>query len=515
MTVLPARACGHVFRMWPVTRSASARWLLLATLLFTCLACAQSPVSEGVAPAGRSIKRWAACDGRADDTPSTAKAFAAASHNAFTLIVDCPVRLHFGSDVGRSLFIDDGTHVTFTGAGKFIVDNVFQPAFVVANSSDVTLTDWDVEYRGGLPVNPDTGGFQQGGRFVAQRGRFQPAAAFNDTHITAWLASNRGINFDQTLGHVTSVWVGPTNTSSLFFISGDVARLRVTGMRLHVPAELGADHFIPMAFSFSRNFKSRQTITSRTPLTAQFVAIPHDLAFSNIDLDGTYMGWQGNVQDATFEHIQSHRYADLQDAQGGAVGGVGKWFAPPHLFYLNYAKDGDPALFNRNITLRDVIDSGPRLGQARDGGDGDTISGNALSLKIGGINVVVDGYRSSRADGFLDVLASDGLTISNAQASYDSSFLHNLYPGIRFPDSPYSNIVIRNVVLTDLASQTLQRPVGSAGQLSNNHIVLRDVEVRLNRWAGSGSPQPVIAGTNNQVSIRFVIGGEIPASGPP
>ena len=474
--------------------------LLPAALLF--LWATGAPV-HAADKTTQSIKRWAACDGHTDDTAATAKAFQAARQNAFTLIVDCPVRLHFGSEVGRSVFIEDGTRVTFTGAGKFVVDNVFQPAFVLANASDITLTDWDVEYQGGLPVDPDTGGFQREGKLVPQHGRFQPAAAFNDAHITPWLTSNRGVQFDQALGHVSSVWVGPTNTSSLFFVSGDVARLRVTGMRLHAPADAGAERFIPMAFSFSRNYKSRQTINNTTPLTAQFVAVPHDLTFSNIDLDGTYMGFQGNLQDAVFEHIRSHRYADLQDAQGNSVGGVGKWFAPPHLFYLNYAKDGDPALFNRNITIRDVIDSGPRLGKARDGGDGDALSGYAASLKIGGVNVVVDGYQSSRPDGLLDVLASDGLTISNVQASYDSSFLNNLYPGVRFPDSPYNNVTLRNVTLTDLAAQTVQRPIGNAGQASNSHIVLSDVQVRLNQWAGPGSIQPVIAGTNNQVSIEF------------
>jgi hypothetical protein len=479
------------------------RGLLQAVLVALCASCVQS---RGFAAAGseQSIKRWATCDGQADDTAATAKAFAAARHNAFTLIVDCPVRLHFGTDITRALFIDDGTHITFSGDGKFIVDNVFQPAFVIANSSDIALTSWDVEYRGGLPVNPDTGGFLQDGRFVSRAGRFQPAAAFNDNDISAWLSKNRGIVFDQVLGHVGSVWVGPTNTSSMFYISGDVSRLRVTGMRVHVPAEAGAEHFIPMAFSFSRNYRSHQKISRVTTMTADVVAVPHDIQFSDIDLDGIYMGWQGNLQNATFEHIRSHRYADLQDAAGGNVGGVGKWFAPPHLLYLNYDKDGDPALFNKNITIRDVIDSGPRLGEARDRGDGDSISGNALSLKIGGVGVVVDGYRSSRPDGFMDVLASDGLTISHVQATYNSAFLHDLYPGLRFPDSPYTNVTISDVELTDLAPQTVQRPIGNAGQSSNEHIVLSNVQVRLNRWAGSGSLQPTIAGTDNQVAVDFI-----------
>ena len=491
-----------------------AKILLLAGLLVACPVWAQLRSSEPGTAAKKSIRQWAVCDGRADDTAATAQAFAAARHNAFTLLVDCPVRLHIGADISRPLFIDDGTSITLNGAGKFTVDNVLQPAFVVANSSEITLTNWDVEYVGSLPVNPDTGGFEQSGRFVIRSGRFQPAAAFNDNRLTMWLAKNRGINFDRSQGHVTSVWVGPTNTSSVFFITGDVSKVRVIGMKLHAAADAGAERFIPMAFSLSQNFRSHQTVTARMPMTSQFVAIPHDLEFSNIDLDGTYMGWQGNVQNASFEHIRSHRYADLQDKDNGEVGGVGKWFAPPHLFYLNYAKDGDPGLFNKDVSIRDVIDSGPRLGEARDKGGSDSISGYALSLKIGGVNVVVDGYQSNRPDGFLDVLASDGLTISNATASYDSSFLHQLYPGLRFPDSPYKDVTVQNLFLTDRAAETVQRPIGNAGHASNDHIVLSNIQVRLNRWAGAGSPQPIIAGQHNQVSIEFIAGSAAAAGQP-
>jgi hypothetical protein len=480
--------------------------VLLGSLFVICQACAQLPRSEPSAAATRSIRQWAQCDGRADDTASAAKAFSAARHHAFTLLVDCPVRLQIGSDISRALFIEDGTSVTFSSAGEFMVDNVLQPAFVIANSSDITLTSWNVRYVGSLPADPDTRGFEQNGQFVARGGRFQPATAFNDTGITGWLTRNRGVTFDQGQGHVTAVWAGPTNTSSLFFVTGDVSRLRVTGMKVYAPADAPADRFIPMAFSFSKNYRNNQAVTAKTPLTAQYVAIPHDLTFSDIDLDGSYMGWQGNLQNATFEHIRSHRYADLQDKDGGQIGGVGKWFAPPHLFYLNYAKDGDPALFNRQITIRDVIDSGPRLGQARDQGDGGSLSGYATSLKIGGMEVIVDQYRSSRPDGFLDLLACDGVTISNVTASYDSSFLDNLYPGWRFPDSPYVNVTIENVVLTDLAPETLQRPIGNTGIASNDHVVLRNIEVRLNHWGGSGSLQPVIAGQHNDVSIRFSVG---------
>src|SRR4029077_7646358 len=128
---------------------------------------------------------------------------------------------------------------------------------------------------------------------------------------------------------------------------------------------------IPVAFALAMNYKSKQTVTTKTPITGEYMAVPHDITFSNIVLDGTYMGWVGSVRDAVFENIQSHRYGDLQDARGQNVGGVGKWFAPPHLFYLNYLVDGDPALFNRNIRIHDVVDAGPRVGTARHKGGTD------------------------------------------------------------------------------------------------------------------------------------------------
>src|SRR5262249_43926842 len=151
--------------------------------------------------------------------------------------------------------------------------------------------------------------------------------------------------------------------------------------------------------------------------------------FSNIDLDGYYMGWQGSYQDTLFEHIRAHRYGDMQDDQGGTVGGIQKWFAPPHLFYLNY-NPGLIGLENKNIRILDVIDYGIRVGEPRDHGGSDSSSGYVNSLKLGGVNCEVDGYKSYRPDGFMDVLTSNGLKISNVEVVYDSSFLHDLYPAI-------------------------------------------------------------------------------------
>jgi len=441
------------------------------------------------------------CTGTSDDNEGVTKAIAAASHSAFTLVVDCPVFIHIGTDIERTIFIDDGTTVEFTGAGKFTVDNVMLPAFAIANSNDITLTDWNLEYDAGLPVNANVGGYYQNGAFEKQTGATQPAGAFNDLRITPWLTANRAITFDRNQGNVSSIWADPTNTSALFFIIGDTFNVTVTGMRVSVPATAGGDKFVPMVFSLTKNYKSNQTVSGKTPITSQYVAIPHNLTFSNITFDGTYMGWQGNASDAVFENIQSHRYGDLQDANGENVGGVDNWFAPPHLFYLNYIDNGDPALFNRNIQIKNVVDDGPRIGKARD-----FTSGAALSLKLGCFSCSVDNYTSTRPDGFMDVLSSNGLTMSNITATYDSAFEEYHWPAWRFPSNYYINVTFQNVVLNDTSAYTVIQPIYNATQTTVDDIVFANVQVGINKWSGIEKlPLPYIAGTTNNISLNYKI----------
>jgi len=471
-------------------------------------------VLQGTGP-GKSIGNWVRCTGTSDDTAGVAKAFAAARHGAFTLVVDCPVNIKVGMDIARPIFIEDGTTVAFTGPGKFKVDNIFIPAFVIADSSNITLTNWNVEYDASLPVDQNVGGFTKNGEFVKGP---KPANAFNDARLSGWLAANRGIVFDKSQGGVNSTWTGTTNACAVFFITGDSSNIRVTGMRIGAPAAAGGDRFIPVVFSLGANIKRNQTVSAKTPMTGQFYAVPHDLKFSDISLDGTYMGWVGGLQNAVFENIQSQRYGDLQDANGGAVGGVQKWFAPPHLFYFNYSPTGDPGLFTTNIDIKNVIDNGVRIGKARDAGGTDTLSGYALSLKIGCVNCRVDNYKSARPDGFLDVLPSEGLTITNVTATYDSSFLNNLFPGWRFPAAPYKNVRFENIKLIDTAASSIVPPIGNVNQLppkdnvnqpNNEGIIFKNVRVEMNHWAGTaGPPLPAIAGRATEASMEYSIAGD-------
>ncbi len=461
--------------------------------------------ASGSTSTKRSISEWVSCNGSSDEYAGVAKAFEAAKNGAFTLEVDCPVRIHIGSDISRSIFIDSGTTVEFSGSGKFTVDNVLEPAFVIANSNNITLTDWDVVYDASMPTYMKTGSYDVEGARFASDGNTPASTAFTNQTITAWLTAHRAIKFDRSDGSVFAIWAGPTNTSAVFFLTGDTGNIWVTGMRMSVPKSAGGDRFIPMAFSLTANYKSNQHVTLSTPKTFEHVGVPHDLSFYDIDIDGSYMGFQGNVQNIVIEKVRSHRYGDLQDAAGKHVGGVGKWFAPPHLFYFKYDTTADVALINKNISIHDVIDSGPRVGTARDRGGTDTISGFAESLKLGGRNCTVDQYVTNRPDGFLDLLPSDGVKISNVTATYDSRFTNNLYAAWRFPEAPYKNVTFQNITLTDTAAITMHAPITTVTDESTEKMVFSNVRVTMNAWGGAGIPLATFAGTDNSVSLDYTI----------
>jgi hypothetical protein len=481
----------------------------ILTLLFY-FAAAIADAQPAMAPS-RSIRNWTHCDGKTDDDAGVIAAFAAAKNDAFTLVIDCPVFIHVGMDIRHPIFIDSGTTVQFTTNGLFKVDNVQVPAFVIANSVHIRLLGWRIQYTGQEPVNKTVAGYYDNGTLVQNKG-YQPSSQFNDRTLTSWLSTNRAVHFAQA-----TPWGGITNTSAIFFLVGSTKDVVVDNFKAFVASNAKGSQFIPMVFSSILGGNSNGSYNHQMLWTSEHYSIPSNITFSNIDLDGYYMGWQGQFQNATFEHIRAHRYGDLQDDQGGNVGGVDKWFAPPHLIYLNY----DPAhtgLENRNIRILDVIDYGIRVGVARDRGGSDSSSGYANSLKIGAIDSVVDGYKSYRPDGFLDILTSRNLKIANVDATYDSSFLNNIYPGIRFPQAPYQQVTFENIRLADKAAITQNGPIWGTYSAANSQITMTNVKVTLNKWAKAlanpgpkalASICPPFGGTGHKIDIQYIISGQV------
>ncbi len=467
----------------------------VSTLLTAAiLPAAVLAMAGSASAANRSIRDFTACDGRSDDTEGLRAALAAAGHNAFTLVVDCPVNVRIGDDVAKPLFFESGTTVQFTGRGQVVVDNSGIPAFVFANSSDIHLLGWRVMSLGSAPLSGYTEGYHQNGQWVASKG--MASAKFNDLTLTPWMGQHRQV----TLGGF-NLWSGPTNATALFYFTGDDGNIEVRDLTVTVPDVQRVSHYVPMVFSFTTGYPNGWKTMKGNPDNNR-PAVPHNITISNVSLDGYLMGFQGTVQNATFDHIRAYHYGDLQADDTSQVGGAGKWFAPPHLFYINADAHGTQPT---HVRITDVIDEGVRVGVARDTQQNKN-SGSALSLKIGGTDVVVDGYISHRTDGFVDVLPANGLTVRNAEATYDSSFLNDIYPGIRFPGAApgYNNITFSHVHIRDVAPQTRILPIYSVPLPDYNNVVFQDVRVDLHSWQGPGPlTGPVIKGNNDSTPVAF------------
>ena len=482
-------------------RSRSIRGLSRAMLVAAILIGAVFSPRPGLAQAQRSIREWVNCDPSTDQRDGAAKAFAAAAHNAFTLVVDCPVFIHVGQDVARPIFLDNGVSVSMTGAGKFIVDNIFIPTFVIADSSDIRMTGWSVEYIGSMPTTLAAAGYLRAGVFIAAPGHSPTGAAFNDGVLTPWLAAHRGVVFDRSSGVATSPWAGPTSTSAVFFIVGASSNLTITNMSLSAPPGADVAHLIPVCFQTSIGFSPGEHVTAKSQNDASQVAIPSRISVEGLKIDGAYMGWAGVLEDASFRNIESLRYGDLQTARNADLGGVGKWFAPPHLFYINHSSVSNT--HSRHIVIMNVADHGQRLGIARDLTSVNA-AGNALSLKFGADDSVVSNYTSLRPDGVIDVLAATNLVISGLKGVYNSAFANDIYPALRFPQDGLHNIVLKDISIQDTAPVTRVPPIADATYASTTNLMLKNVTVAVNRFAPGVSLAPTITGQGVSLDIRQV-----------
>jgi hypothetical protein len=508
---------GHPRQDWTRQVMTSPKALLAAAafsptriLLRALAVCAL--IAAGLAPAiclaqttgstTKSISNWVStCDPSVDQRDNVAKAFAAAANNAFVLVVDCPVFIHVGEDIGKPIFVDSGVQVKMTGKGKFIVDNVFVPTFVIANSNDVTFADWRVQYIGSMPTDPRTGGYTMNGVFASSAASDPAAVAFHDRVLTPWLAANRGITF----GGTKTVWTGPTSSAATFHIIGASSHFTISDMVFNVPPGADVQHLIPVAFDFDAGFKNGVTATTAGLTDPKLIAIPDHVSIDTVTLDGAYMGFAGEVSYGTFNNITSIRYGDLQKPDNTDLGGVGKWFAPPHLFYM-LAVGVTPT---NNITISNVTDEGVRLGVARDT-SASNLTGYALSLKIGANHSTVSNYTSLRPDGLVDVLQSNGLTLSNVRGRYNSAFLHNFFPGVRFPNANMHNITLNNVYIRDDAPVSAVPPVGNVTDAGSDHIVLEHVTVTVNSLANGVSLVPKIYGAGSSTDVTRVPAQSVP-----
>jgi len=397
------------------------------------------------------------CDVSTDSRDKVAKVFGESENYKVTLIIDCPIFIHIGRDIAKPILIRSNYTVKMIKNGKFIVDNDMIPAFVMLNSSNIDLEDWNVDYRGSVHVDPNVNGYYIDGVFNKSSQPSSPSYAFHDNILNKWASINRNIKFSKAPGSTSLPWPGPVNSSAIIYIIGDSHDIKLNGINMFVDKNANPNKFIPVCISTSIGYPDNYSVFGDYYSRSKYFVSPHKITAVNIRFDGYLMGWLGVLENSIISKVSAFRYSDLQDANGDDVGGLHKWFPPPHLFYLYYPSAPEGAKVS-GLIIRNVEDYGIRLGRARDKPT-ENRSGNASSIKIGAENSVIEFYRSLRPDGVMDLLPSKNVSITHLYGEFDTKFTSGLYSGIRFPINGFDNIKFTDIVLKDRSTIKFHNPV--------------------------------------------------------
>lgn len=339
-----------------------------------------------------------------------------------TLVVDCLCFIQVGTDRTKTVFIPSNVNIDFTSSGAFITDSLGLPCLALSGTvTNVTLQDFTIRYIG----NPGANMLQYTGAWAVAN------AAWNNTTLTQYLHANNGNTFT---GGATAQWPGPTNTSALIYISGNVTNVNFVGNCSATAVFATADRFIPCLFSLNTDWLPGN-IPSGLPINASTTAQPSNISFDGFTVDGVNMAWVGTGANLKLRNITRFRYSDLEDSAGNNQGGIGTvsgrpgnlatdlWAAPPHLFYL---QSGNPS-FPCSYDYLNILDEGiyttnnPNYGSRRTG-----LSGyiNMMKIDASALNTAKN-IVCKAPDGFCDVLSqgggaiSPGCTIENVDSFLD------------------------------------------------------------------------------------------------
>lgn len=289
---------------------------------------------------------------------------------------DCPVNCVMGPDYTKGIFVPDGSDVTFTPQGLLSVDNAGFPALAFMHAAG-TWRGTKIRYTGSLGIASPSA-----------------AGAWTNGPAKNYLVKNGYNTLFNGVGG--TYWAGPTNPCALISVRG-AANMTFNGVDIFVDEGVTADKFAPVAFAFDLAYVPGEVCAPGAALVAPNVTV------SNASLDGFLMGFVGGGNQVVLEDLTFNRYADLQDAAGGNVGGTNTWFAPPHAIYLQ----GSPAN-PMTAKIRNYVDLATFCGSPL---RRLTASGYINSIKLELANgSSIDGLYSRRADGGLGVL-SNGSTV--------------------------------------------------------------------------------------------------------
>lgn len=404
---------------------------------------------DGVLSSEYIKPQWfgASMNGTTDDRAHLVETLAQSKAINAKVLLDGKIFIDVAATGTKSIFLDDNHWVEGTADSELIINNLRSPAFIIALANNVTFKNlnilWNQTYST-LPIDSQTN-------------------SANQAQVENWLIANKGMTFTGA----DPAWSGAISFWAVFNIRGS-SNILLEDVSLRVPDGVNAQQFCPYFMKLTTEYNEGSTVSNedndpRTQTT--------NVTLRRLTLDGTIMGIQGNVSNFNVETLRSHRYSDIQNAEGGDIGGNGgTWSPPPHLFYIN--KDGQPNDSN-GIFMSDVIDYGEYVGSVnvRSGGG----YCNSLKLTDDITNVLVDGYKSYRRDGLADMQNITNGTFKNIYAESETSIFQDRYKfnTLRFLGN-FDNVIFENMTLKDNSLTSTVYPLDSADGVN---VSLRGVEV--------------------------------------
>jgi hypothetical protein len=416
----------------------------------------------------------AVMDGVTDDRDVFVETLDQATNITGKVMIDKDIFLDVEETGAKSIFLDDNAWIEGDSDANIIINNLLSPAFYLVLVDNVTMKNFTFLYDNSYNASYEIS--------TSDNGK-------NQQQLEDYLSEVNNIIFNST----NPLFKGSNCFRSILSIEGSEDIL-LENVNFKAKGDT-ANTFIQWVIKFKEQYSSNQTINDESYGTTE---IPKNITLSNITLDGTIMGIQGNVEYLTVTNLNSYRYSDMQNADGsylGAYDGVDTYnFPPPHLFYLNT----DTALndhYPNNIELYNIVDYGNYIGTEETRG----ASGYCNSLKMVGQveNVLVDTYSSYRRDGLGDLGNITNGTFKNMYAeNYSDIFDASLqFKSLRFVGD-INNTTIDNLVLKDLSEVAEIYPLDFTSGDSNS---FNNIQVYVNEFNSSSTGVYGIFGSNNTI----------------
>ncbi|MBU2903079.1 hypothetical protein [Maribacter dokdonensis] len=435
----------------------------------------------------------AVMDGVTDDRESFVKTLAYADSLGLRILIEKDIFLDVEETGTKSIFLEDNTWIEGVNDARIIVNNILSPAFYIALSKNVTITNLTFLYDQTYIAN-------YGEDYVG----FADAFLKNLQQLRDYLQNYKGVIYNGIFPKDK----GFVSFYSMFLL--EAAENVVFENVKYIAKGNTADTFIPFIIKMKEQYTANQTVGSISAPTS----ICRNIVLNNITVDGAIMGFQGIVDGFHVDNVNSYRYSDFQDVNGNYLGGfdgVNFDFPPPHLFYLNKDSSEDLTDFTtKNVNIYNVNDYGNYVGTLAVRGDVGVNIGYANSLKLTQQpeNVHIENYKSFRRDG---LGSFDGVTNGYFKNIYAESNIGLFNPLAKVStlrlllDHPLENVVFEDFTLKDIGESTEVMPLRPA---YGNNMTLINVNLYVNEFKGSSTACYGFYGNNNTIRSSSVHIGE-------